>query len=144
MNKFNVKQEVGMKIKQLRSIKGWSRQKMADKLGISLTAYGEIERGKTDISITRLQQISDIFEISVPNLLNWNESKAFNSIKLNTHDYINYQLSFLDKELKDIMLKNELEKYKLMNQSKDREIKHLNQQLSQLQEIITLLKKESS
>ncbi len=144
MDELIFKQQVGTKIKQLRSIKGWSRRQMADKLEMSLTGYGEIERGKTDIPITRLQQIADTFEIPLPDLLSWNENKVFNFTQSNNQDcdnWHNWQLSSSDKELNEIMLKNELEKYQLMNQSKDKEIEYLKQQLSQLQEIIALLKK---
>lgn len=147
MDELIFKQQVGTKIKQLRSIKGWSRQQMADKLEMSLTGYGEIERGKTDIPITRLQQIADTFEISLPDLLNWNENKVFNFTQSNNQDcnnWNNWQLSSSDKELNEIMLKNELEKYQLMNQSQAKEIEHLKQQLSQLQEIIALLKKHEN
>jgi len=144
MDEFIFKQQVGTKIKQLCSIKGWSRQQMADKLEMSLTGYGEIERGKTDISVTRLAQIADTFEISLPDLLNWNENQIFNFTQSNNQDCNNWQLSSSDKKLNEIMLKNELEKYQLMNQSKDKEIEYLKQQLSQLQEIIALLKKHEN
>jgi XRE family transcriptional regulator, regulator of sulfur utilization len=34
-------------------------------IGISTTAYGDIERGKTDLTLSRLYQIAEIFKINV-------------------------------------------------------------------------------
>lgn len=37
---------------------------MADMLNLSTTAYGDIERGKTDLTIARLTQIADALNVS--------------------------------------------------------------------------------
>lgn len=42
---------------------------MADMLGLSSTAYGDIERGKTDLTLSRLEQISIALGASVQELL---------------------------------------------------------------------------
>nr|WP_266367400.1 helix-turn-helix transcriptional regulator [Tellurirhabdus rosea] len=42
---------------------------MADMLGLSTTAYGDIERGKTDLTVSRLQQIATALGVTVPELL---------------------------------------------------------------------------
>ncbi len=42
---------------------------MADLLGLSTTAYGDIERGKTDLTIARLTQIADALNVSPITLL---------------------------------------------------------------------------
>lgn len=42
---------------------------MADGLGISTTAYGDLERGKTEITLSRLSAIAEALEITVPFLL---------------------------------------------------------------------------
>ncbi|MGA0558920.1 helix-turn-helix domain-containing protein [Larkinella sp. VNQ87] len=48
----------GSQIRLLRQQKGYSQENMADMLGLSTTAYGDIERGKTDLTISRLNQIA--------------------------------------------------------------------------------------
>lgn len=60
---------IGEKIKHLRTLKGYSQESMADTLGISVTAYGNIERGGSDISYTRLEQIAKSFGMDVVSLL---------------------------------------------------------------------------
>jgi transcriptional regulator with XRE-family HTH domain len=42
---------------------------MADMLGLSTTAYGDIERGKTDLTLSRLQQIATALGTTAPQLL---------------------------------------------------------------------------
>ncbi|WP_128547666.1 helix-turn-helix domain-containing protein [Larkinella soli] len=49
---------IGAQIRILRQQKGYSQENMAEMLGLSTTAYGDIERGKTDLTIARLQQIA--------------------------------------------------------------------------------------
>jgi transcriptional regulator with XRE-family HTH domain len=53
------------KIKRLRQDKGWSQEEIANKLNMSTNAYGCIERGDTDVSLSRLEDISAVFEIDI-------------------------------------------------------------------------------
>ncbi|WP_028667598.1 helix-turn-helix domain-containing protein [Runella zeae] len=57
------------KIRLLRLERGFSQENMADSLGISTTSYGDIERGKTDITLSRLMQIAEIYGITLLTLL---------------------------------------------------------------------------
>lgn len=43
---------------------------MADRLGITSSAYGKIERGESRLDIDRLKQIAEALEIDVIDLLN--------------------------------------------------------------------------
>jgi len=57
------------RLRQIRQNKGLSQENMADALGISTTAYGDLERGKTEITLMRLDAIATIFQVSLENLL---------------------------------------------------------------------------
>lgn len=57
------------KIKAKRKEQGLSQDDMADRLGISPSAYGKIERGTTRIDIDRLKQIAETLETNVIDLL---------------------------------------------------------------------------
>lgn len=65
--------KVGDKIRNLRTIKGLSQENMADLLGMSLVAYGDIERNKKDVNLTRLEQISDALGVAVTDILTFGE-----------------------------------------------------------------------
>lgn len=60
---------VGKNIRAVRHQRGWSQEDAANKLGISIPAFSKIETGITDINLSRLQQIADIFELSLVHLL---------------------------------------------------------------------------
>lgn len=47
----------GQKIRSLRREKGWSQRDLADKLGLHHTTVSEIERGRTQFTLERLNRI---------------------------------------------------------------------------------------
>jgi XRE family transcriptional regulator, regulator of sulfur utilization len=61
--------EIGEKIRFARLAKGFSQENMADLLGISTTAYGDIERNKTELTISRAKKLANILKISMLELL---------------------------------------------------------------------------
>ena len=61
--------EIGEKIRYARLQKGYSQENMADFLGISTSAYGDIERNKTELTISRAKKLTTILKISILELL---------------------------------------------------------------------------
>ncbi len=138
MNNILLKKQIGLKIKQLRTIKDWSREQMADKLNMSVAAYGNIERGETDLCITRLTKIAEVFEMTLTDLLGVTDKTVF--IQAHNQECANWQINpSADKEL--MLIKHELEKSQLMQQAQIKEIENLKQQIEQLKDIIALIKK---
>jgi|WetSurMetagenome_2_1015567.scaffolds.fasta_scaffold60672_2 transcriptional regulator with XRE-family HTH domain len=137
MDENALKQQIGLKVRQLRTIKGWSRQQAADKLEMSVAGYGSVERGETDMCITRLAQIAEVFEINLIALLGLDEKTIFNFIKTSK---CSIGVNPISNDASDINLKHELEKSQLIQQSQTIEIENLKQQIIQLQEINNLLK----
>src|SRR3954464_2260972 len=60
---------IGKNIRTFRHQHGWSQEDVANRLGISIPAFSKIETGVTDINLSRLEQIANIFEVNVVNLL---------------------------------------------------------------------------
>ena len=60
---------VGANIRTFRHQRGWSQEDVANRLGISIPAFSKIETGVTDINLSRLEQIANIYEVNVVNLL---------------------------------------------------------------------------
>lgn len=60
--------EIGKKIKTLRQLKGWSQAEIAEMLKISVPAFSKIETDITDINISRLKQIADIFGVPITDM----------------------------------------------------------------------------
>lgn len=57
--------KIGEKIRQARLLKGYSQENMAELLQISTTAFGDIERSKTELTISRAQKIANLLDINV-------------------------------------------------------------------------------
>lgn len=60
---------LGKKIRLLRHQKGWSQEDVAKRLDISIPAFSKIETGITDVNLSRLDQISKLFGLSIIQLL---------------------------------------------------------------------------
>jgi transcriptional regulator with XRE-family HTH domain len=77
------KTTVGQSIKLIRQRNGWTLEDVANRLGISIPAMSKIETGVTDVNLSRLEQIADVYNVSLLQLLNiYNEELApieFNS-----------------------------------------------------------------
>ena len=59
-----MKEKLAERIRMTRLMKGLSQQNMADELGITVASYSNIERGVTDITVTRLFAISKILDVT--------------------------------------------------------------------------------
>jgi len=66
---------LGKKIRLLRHQKGWSQEDVAKRLDISIPAFSKIETGITDVNLSRLDQISRLFGLTVVQLLSTNDSE---------------------------------------------------------------------
>lgn len=92
------------RIRQIRMQKGLSQENMADMLGLSTTAYGDMERGRTDISLGRLENISKILDIELPDLL------GFGSVALSETEWLRQENTRL--LAANSRLQNEVEQWK--------------------------------
>lgn len=121
------------KICLLRKVKGWSQEEMADKLQMSVHGYANIERGETDVQLSRLEQISQILGVELQNLFGMNDRVVFNltNTSRDQSSQNNFQFLMAQRELE-----HELEKARLIIEQQDKEIKYL-------KEIIELMKTQS-
>ena len=106
--------ELTEKIKEFRKKRDWSQEIVANKLNISLNSYGALERGETDIKLSRVEELAKIFEVNI--------SFFF----INDSEKLSRRKGDMNRRLDDITIEDyhllEIEKYKL---ERDREIKTL-------------------
>jgi len=62
-------EQLGNYLRSLRYEKRWSQSDVSEKLGISIPAYSKIETARTDINLSRLVQLAEVFNISVKDLI---------------------------------------------------------------------------
>jgi transcriptional regulator with XRE-family HTH domain len=68
-----MKHKIGERIRKARMLSGLSQQNIADELELTVASYSNIERGVTDITVTRLFQLAKLLNVSVYFLLEENE-----------------------------------------------------------------------
>ena len=123
------------KIRAIRQIKGWSQEEMAYHLNMSVSGYGSIERGETDIPLSRLEQSAQVFEISLAELLSLNEKSIYCIGDNNTLMH----LSQINSDSTN--LHHQLEKSYFLIEQQAKEIELLKQQILDLRTMVDLLKK---
>jgi len=103
---------LGKKIRLLRHQKGWSQEDVAKRLDISIPAFSKIETGITDVNLSRLEQIATLFEMSVVQLLTFNDSeqqeKYTSEVETLTKRLQEREMEVLDLQKKVIELYEEL------------------------------------
>ncbi len=127
--------QVHEKLKLMRLFKGWSQEEMAEKLGYSLSGYTKVERGETELNLSKLQKFSAILGVDLQQLLGINEKNIFNLA-----DNCYYNLPQGSIFLTETQCTHELEKLRLLLREQNKEIENLKQQIFQLQEINNLLR----
>jgi len=127
------------RIKVFRTFKGWTQEKMAEKLGMSVIGYGNIERGDTDATLSKLEEIAKVLGIELHELFNSQGKVIINLGENSINVGDNYQNTQAQKELE-----HELEKSRLIVEQQRKELSLVYQEIEHLKEIISLLKQQNS
>lgn len=61
----------GQRIRELRTKRGLSQEKLAELTGFHRTYIGMIERGERNLSLSNVATLADFFELSVSELLDF-------------------------------------------------------------------------
>lgn len=94
---------LGENIRKLRRQRNWSQEDVATRLNISIPAFSKIETGVTDINLSRLKAIAKIFDLSVIELLSYDDpAYGFHSTRL---DVLNKKLKSREIEVVDLQKK---------------------------------------
>lgn len=128
---------VNEKIRLVREAKGLTQEQVAEKLEMSKNGYGDIERGDSDIKLSKLEKLAEIFEMQLPELVDVTEKGTLN---------VNFACKQNNKHLQSKVYigssNAELEKQQLIIELKDKELAMQQREIENLKEIIALLKKE--
>ncbi|WP_080239298.1 helix-turn-helix domain-containing protein [Spirosoma rigui] len=89
-----MKQSLPERIRLQRLQRGLSQENMADLLSLSTTAYGDIERGKTDLTLSRLSQIASVLDVS-PVTLMTDDAVSAQVVDNQSHELMHHELETL-------------------------------------------------
>jgi len=60
---------IGRNIRRARKHQGFTQERFAEMMGISVLHYGRLERGERCVSLLQLEKIADILNLSIDELL---------------------------------------------------------------------------
>lgn len=97
---------IGTKIRFIREERKITQDLMANKLGISQTAYSKIESNQTQVTIDRLKEIAGILEVSETELINGSPINQFNIEKIEKnfayiHNFVETQKELYERLLEE-------------------------------------------
>jgi len=134
----------GAKIRGIRLLKNLSQENMAEMLDMSILAYGNIERGKTNVSDERLQQIAEKLGVSTDDILNFGDkvnnffdhcSGPIGVLSENVHQTNHYDARELQHQNEKLhlqieKLKLEIEKITLEKEKTELELKYFREKIT--------------
>ena len=104
MRVVEMKEAIAQRIRDLRKAAGLSQQQVADALGVDRSAYTYFENGPVDVKLDRLIQLSDIFSVSLDQLLPQEQFKAIDSGKAESAAINDGDFSINSMEEKSLLL----------------------------------------
>lgn len=108
---------VGEKLRVIREAKGLTQEQVAEKLQMSKNGYGDIERGDSDVKLSKLEKIAEIFNMQLAELVDLSDKGTLN---------VNFACKQHNKHLQSNVYIGshaaELKEQQLINEMKDKEI----------------------
>ena len=110
--------KINERIRILREEHLFSQEQMAEKMHLSPNSYGKLERGETKLTLDKLEQIANIFDMDIVELINSGDSNSYQVMH-----YGNGTNAFsITGEAKELLYENE--KLQLIISHKDETIAH--------------------
>ncbi len=137
MNTLLMKQ-VSQNIRTLRKLKNLKQEMMAVDLKLSPHAYANIEQGKTDIQLSRLEQIAQVLEVEITDLFNGGKELGFKLSIESSHTSFNQQAYYDVRQSINTPCPNasrvEQEKTQWLLEEKEREMVYLKEMIEWLKQ----------
>ena len=114
----------GQKLRLFREFRNYSQEYVAEKLGITQTAYSRIENNQTKVTADRLSQLADILNVPISELLSDKEPVI----------QCNYPSSPVQEGHWRELSENIKQHYELVISSKDEKIAFLVNEISELRD----------
>jgi transcriptional regulator with XRE-family HTH domain len=156
---FDGMKKVYENLKAIRQAKGITQESLAERIGVTTGNYIRLEKGDTKLTIERLYQFAEIFDVSVSDIVNYSGSlNPKNDIEyyrglIDSHerkikkqqdeidelrDEVANNESSTDNQIKD--LKQKLKDQKRTIEERERELAHKDEMIKTLNELIEGLK----
>lgn len=67
---MDIKEKIGLRLRELRTIKGLSQEKFSFECDLDRTYIASIERGKRNVSVVNIEKIAKALDMSVTDFFN--------------------------------------------------------------------------
>lgn len=64
----SVLRNFGRRTRQLRTLRGWSQEELADECGLHRTYIGGVERGERNVSLVNIERIAKALRVGIPSM----------------------------------------------------------------------------
>lgn len=91
-----------LRLKELRTAKGWTQREVAEKAGISLSYYTELELERKQINARRMEAIAKAFGVEPFELIRSGDSGAVHAKLKELNDTISELLALDESEVEDV------------------------------------------
>jgi len=89
--------DIGTNIRKIRELKGFSQEFMAEKLAISQRQYSRVEKNETELTLSKLETIGEVLEVTPQQLMGFDEKFIFKNCETAFGNNQNYY-AFSEKE----------------------------------------------
>jgi transcriptional regulator with XRE-family HTH domain len=96
--------KIGQTIRIIRQSRGLSQKEVAHKLELSVAAFSKIETGFSKLSLDRLNQVSALFNIPVPDLLAGKTTESIEIVE-DEVDFLKKKLAAREEEIMELQKK---------------------------------------
>jgi transcriptional regulator with XRE-family HTH domain len=69
----DIRTRFGKHLRELRTIKGYSQERLAEKASLHFTYIGGIERGERNPTLINIEKLADALSISLPELFSFDK-----------------------------------------------------------------------
>jgi transcriptional regulator with XRE-family HTH domain len=131
----HVNQSIADNIRKIRTLKGLDAKTIAEHLGISLSAYTKMERGETQIDISRIATIAEQLGVNPTDIMSFSPNNIFEKVEnSNVSTAVNIETQNQYSVPKEI-----IDSLTAQLKAKDEQLKAKDEQLNQLHATIKKL-----
>lgn len=102
----NLKKTIGQRLQLLRNERNLTQEQMGELLSLSTSAYCKIEYGETDLTLTRLNKIAQIFQMKPIELFHHLDGKSCNDTIRDNKLYKGHCHLVVNDDLREIVKAN--------------------------------------
>jgi len=94
--------DIGKSLQKIREQQHISKKYMAHSLGVSTRTYSRLESGETPMTISRLNKLSEILDISVSKILFFQEDDNREINPIEFEDRLYSYIDYLEEEIENL------------------------------------------